>query len=124
MSNKELYELMKATFSKCEEIARAKGADYTVGSQDALANFKGVGLDMDIPPQVACWIFMNKHYKAITNYVKSRGKSQSEPIDGRIDDLINYLVLLKGLIKEEEHRKGAINVLGESLESSNLVQTP
>jgi len=34
---------------------------------------------------------------AITNYVRTKGQSESEPISERIKDLINYLVLLQGL---------------------------
>ncbi len=45
---------------------------------------------------------MNKHYQAITNYVRTKGQNESEPISERIKDLINYLVLLQGLIKENE----------------------
>lgn len=103
MTNKDFYELMDKTFNDCLELARIKGADYTKGSQDALANFKEGGLSIGIDPKRVNWIFMNKHYQAITNYIKTDGKSQSEPIEERIKDMINYLVLLHGLIVEEQN---------------------
>jgi hypothetical protein len=92
---------MDMMFNDAKAIAKAKGADYTVGSQDALANFKRGGEAIDLDPKKVCWIFMNKHYQAITNYVKTGGKSESEPIGERIKDMINYLVLLQGIIVEE-----------------------
>lgn len=92
---------MKQTFSECEEVARIKGEDYTKGSIDALANFKEGGEAINLDPKKVCWIFMNKHYQAITNYVKTDGKSQSEPIKGGICDMINYLVLMQAIIDEE-----------------------
>lgn len=101
MTNLEFYDIMNKTFSQCLALAKSKGADYTKGSLDALANFKEGGRSLAVPPEKVCWIFMNKHYQAITNYVRTGGQSESEPIDGRIDDLINYLVLLKGIIVEE-----------------------
>jgi hypothetical protein len=104
MSNKDFYELMKALFAKCEEIARKKGADYTKGSVDALANFKEGGAAINVDALDVCWIFTNKHWQAITNYVKTEGQSESEPIDERIKDMINYLVLMHGIIVEKREQ--------------------
>jgi hypothetical protein len=102
MTNTEFSELMNTIFTDCSKISKAKGNDYTRGSEDALANFKEVGKGIEIHPMDVCWIFMNKHYQAITNYVKTKGQSESEPISERIKDLINYLVLLQGLINEND----------------------
>lgn len=93
---------MTEVFENCKAIAKSKGEDYTKGSLDALANFKEGGQDISLEPAKVCWVFMNKHYQAITNYVKTGGKSESEPIDLRIKDLINYLVLLQAIIEEEK----------------------
>lgn len=101
MTNKVFYELMTKTFGEAIEIAKTKGEDYTKGSHDALANFKEGGKDINLDPKKVAWIFMNKHYQAITNYVKTNGKSESEPIAMRIKDMINYLVLLQAIIMEE-----------------------
>lgn len=102
MTNKDFAELMQKTFDSCIAISKAKGNDYTKGSLDALANFKAAGKDVNVDAIHVCWIFMNKHYAAITNYVKTGGQSESEPISERIKDCINYLVLLQGLIIENE----------------------
>lgn len=108
MTNEKFYELMKDTFADAMEIAHAKGKDYTKGSLDALANFKEGGKALAIDPEVVCWVFMNKHYQAITNYIKTQGQSESEPIEERIKDMINYLVLLLGLICEGKYEKTEI----------------
>ena len=68
----------------------------------SFVNFKFSGQDVDVDALKVCWIFMNKHYAAITNYIKSNGQSESEPIRERIKDNINYLVLLLALIEEQE----------------------
>lgn len=101
MTNKVFYDLMEKTFRDAMVIAHAKGADYTKGSLDALANFKEGGKALGIPPEKVCWVFMNKHYQAITNYVRTGGRSESEPIEERIKDMINYLVLLQAIITEQ-----------------------
>jgi hypothetical protein len=102
MTNLEFYSLMDRLFQDAKAIAKSKGEDYTRGSEDALANFKEGGKDIDIDPIKVCWIFMNKHYQAITNYVKTNGQSESEPISERIKDAINYLVLMQALITEKQ----------------------
>jgi hypothetical protein len=105
MTNSEFYTLMDRMFNDARNIAKVKGNDYTKGSNDALANFKEGGKDIDIDPIKVCWIFMNKHYQAITNYVKTNGQSESEPISERIKDLINYLVLMQAIVVEKETMK-------------------
>lgn len=105
MTNKTFYDLMNETFEQAKAIAKSKGEDYTKGSADALANFKEGGQSLGIDPEKVCWIFMNKHYQAITNYVRTGGKSESEPISERIKDLINYLVLLQAIITESNELK-------------------
>src|SRR6478609_7179314 len=102
MTNKDFYELMLADFTDCQKIAKSKGLDYTKGSEDALANFKEGAKYFNVDPKQVCGIFMNKHYQAICNYIKTNGQSESEPISERIKDMINYLVLLHGLIVEEK----------------------
>jgi len=108
-TNKELYELMDLVFEESKKIAKSKGEDYTKGSQDALANFKVGGQDVNVDPLKVCWIFMNKHYSAITNYVKTGGQSESEPIRERIKDNINYLILMLALIEEQKKSHVSIN---------------
>ena len=100
MTNSQFYSHMETIFNDAKAIAKSKGEDYTKGDLDALANFKIGGKNIGVSPDKVCWIFMNKHYAAITNYIKTGGQSESEPIDLRIKDMINYLVLLSALIVE------------------------
>lgn len=103
MTNKEFYDLMDNLFDSAKEIAKSKGEDYTRGNtQDALINFKEAAKEGDIDPKTVWFIYARKHWVAINNYVKTNGQSESEPISERIKDLINYLVLLQGLIVDKE----------------------
>ena len=50
---------------------------------------------------VQVWaVFANKHWDAIMAFIKT-GKAESEAIEGRFDDVHNYLYLLEGIIKEQ-----------------------
>lgn len=105
---------MDKTFEECLELAKRKGADYTKGSEDALANFKEGGTDLDLSPEKVLMVMFRKHWTAIINYVRTGGQSESEPIDERLKDLINYAVLLKALIHERRELEEAIARTQES----------
>lgn len=100
MDYKKYNELTDKLIEEARQVSRDKGQDYTVGSQDALANFKAVAERNGLDPMKVLGIYMMKHQDAIANYIRTGGQSESEPIKMRIIDNINYLCLLWGLIEE------------------------
>jgi hypothetical protein len=103
MKQSEFKALVEATVRDTSAILVAKGEEYA-GSTDRLANFKrGASLTGATPLQVA-FIYASKHYDSIATYVKkdAAGFEQklSEPIEGRFDDLINYCMLMKAIVHE------------------------
>ena len=101
MELNEHLQHVEKLFNSCKDIAAAKGKDYTNGNADVLAFFKDSMDKLCVDPKKSCWIMMNKHYQAITAYVRTGGQSESEPISERIKDMINFLTLLNSLIVEE-----------------------
>lgn len=90
-------------FVECMEILRRKNADYSQNEQkqDRIAAFKRIARDAGINTRQAWAVFAQKHWGAIMRYVKD-GFVESEPIHGRINDMINYLVLLGAIVDWEE----------------------
>lgn len=88
-------------FVDCMDIMRTKNVDYSQGEdrEDRIAAFRRIARDVNISMRQAWAVFAQKHWGAIMKFVKD-GRVESEPIDGRINDLINYLVLL-GAIKDD-----------------------
>lgn len=104
MNTSELDVLVNQTFAEINRLLIVKGGEYA-NSEDRLANFKrGAGLTGCTPLQVL-FIYMSKHYDAVASFVQTSAKGEarpsSEPIEGRLDDLINYCLLAKGLIREQ-----------------------
>lgn len=95
-------ELIKA----CIETWRTKGDEYTVGSIDRLANFRGAAEDAGISMERAWYVFFNKHVRSVAYYVKYGEVKSNEPIGGRIMDCIVYLLLLYKMVKEKEGKDG------------------
>lgn len=85
------------------ETLRTKGKEYTVGSPDRLAHFRGVAADVGIPMEKSWYVFANKHWQAIRSYIKNGGKVFSnETIRGRIMDVIVYMLLFYKISQELE----------------------
>lgn len=92
-------------FADCIDMIKRKNADYTQGveKRDRIAAFRRIGGDISVPMPKVWAIFAQKHWGAVMKYVKD-GTTESEPIDGRINDLINYFVLLGAIIDDMEGR--------------------
>jgi hypothetical protein len=93
----------------CLEVLRTKGREYTGGSKDALSNFKDISRATGVPPVTVAYTFLFKHLASIASYVKDRNSAEppelSEPIESRLGDAINYLLIIGALI-DEERRDG------------------
>lgn len=105
MNGSEFKQLLNQTTERLWSLTETKGAEYA-GDADQLANFKRLGRLLDLHPTAVLLVYLHKHLDAIGSYVKATSKGQavieSEPIEGRIDDAILYLILLKGLISDED----------------------
>jgi hypothetical protein len=94
-------DLFEKLTDELKDLLVNKGREYA-GDHDALNNFK-TGLDIGITPEQKLWVFAEKHISSIKSYIKNEGKIFSnESIEGRINDAINYLFLLRCLIEEKK----------------------
>lgn len=110
MKQADFDNLVRDTIDSIQDLLVVKGGEYA-GSEDRLANFKrGAALTGCTPLQVL-FIYMSKHYDAFATYVRDGAagteRKRSESIEGRLDDLINYCLLAKGLVREAERREQA-----------------
>jgi NADPH-dependent glutamate synthase beta subunit-like oxidoreductase len=58
---------------------------------------------MGLSPAQALGVYMKKHLDAIFTFI-GKGRVESEPIEGRIHDAVNYLLLLNKLIAYEKRQ--------------------
>lgn len=93
----------ETVIAELKDLLFNKGKEYA-GDYDALGNFKS-GLDIGITSNQKLWIFLDKHLCSIKSYIKHGQTFSNEPIEGRINDAINYLFLLRCLIKEEQEKE-------------------
>lgn len=103
MNSQDFNQLVDETVQATADLLVSKGSEYS--NEDRLSNFKIVGKQLGLTPLQVAMVYMTKHFIALSTYTEKEAKgltqTLSEPIEGRIHDLINYCFLVKGLIQEE-----------------------
>lgn len=102
MTLQELDAARKKLDEACDEVLKAKGADYA-GRGDRLSNFKQVAAMVGITPMQAWAVYFLKHVIALTTLAS--GKLESEPPLQRFVDARNYVELGFALWEEEQTPK-------------------
>jgi hypothetical protein len=102
MTKDTLAKLMRTVFD--DEIMALREAgqrEYAHDEGNAFANFDRAAADLNLDRKMILWIFAMKHRDGIASYLKGH-QSQREDVRGRINDLIVYLLILRGMIEEEK----------------------
>lgn len=97
--------VMDQMLKDCIKTLQLKGAEYTIGSEDRLANFRRVAEQVDSTPEKTWFTYFYKHYCALVSYIKKGKVTSNEPIEGRIMDMIVYLLLFTKMVKENQAPK-------------------
>ena len=109
MTPVDLDKLMRKVFGNEIMPTRQSGQKEYASDKDAFSNFKDQGKELDLDPKIVLWVHAMKHKSGIANYLRGV-KSQREDVRGRINDLIVYMFILRGIIEEEyEEEKSKTN---------------
>jgi hypothetical protein len=87
------------------KLNKTKGDDYSRGGADAFDNFRRHARELGLAPEQIWAVYASKHWDAVMTFIRNiedGGYEPSEAIDGRIDDLILYLHLLREMMHDEE----------------------
>lgn len=108
MNQKDFEELCQQIQRDTTDILILKGREYA-GSADRLANFKRNAELSGVDPLTVLHVYMAKHWDSFSTYVRDMQAKQprelSEPIEGRLHDLINYAVLAVALIQDKPNEE-------------------
>jgi hypothetical protein len=97
LEEREAY-IERFLWDKCLPVLSAKGIDYSAGKA-ANSNFDRIAEAVGVSRFSVWAVFFQKHVGSILSYLK--GGTSAEPIDTRIADAINYLLILASMIHEE-----------------------
>lgn len=102
-SHERWTKLLADTMIAMQELSHKKGGEYA-GDDDRLANFRRNGAALGLPMETVWAVYAGKHWDAIQQFIKDQrsGKERErlEPITGRVDDLLVYLLLFKAMLEE------------------------
>lgn len=87
--------MVRDIFVECQDLLFRKGEEYS-SSRDRLLNFRRIAQQQDCSPLLIWSVYATKHWDAIQTFIRKNGQNHhGEAIGGRINDLINYLLLLR-----------------------------
>jgi len=100
MKSDDFYKLIETQIlPKCFEIMKSKGEAYS--GADKLGNFKRLSTLTNASIEKVWFIYFTKHFDALSSFIREEYKD-SESIEGRILDLINYLFLFYAILYEQQ----------------------
>lgn len=102
MTNKAFDENFNEVFGKCQSILANKANEYA--TEDRLHNFKRAAALANNTPQEALLGMMLKHIVSICDYVERSADGEEFVMlqwDEKIIDTINYCILLRAVIIDE-----------------------
>lgn len=130
MTQRELAESFTRQWEEIMQLRAAGQAEYAHDERNAFANFCRTAEDLELEPEEVLWIFAMKHRDGIAAWIKGH-KSQREDVTGRINDLIVYLMILRGMVdarrKEPAPGKSMTFISGvtsQPVDSWALAQAP
>lgn len=108
MKHADFDKILAKTIASIQALQKVKGGEYATDG-DRLANFKRNAEHLGLKPEQIWAVYAGKHWDAIQTFVRDiaeeKERPRSEPIEGRIDDLIVYLVLFKGILVDSATSK-------------------
>jgi hypothetical protein len=99
----DLLQLHDETTQKCRAIMERKNSDYTGGktATDALANFK-TATALGLHPVTGLLLRMQDKLMRVRSFVADGElRVTGETVEDACDDLVNYAILCKALLREE-----------------------
>lgn len=100
MTNKDFNQIVDDQLKYCCSLLCKKGAEYDLDTNDRFHSFKVAGSLEGKTPAQALAGMMAKHTVSVYDLINS-GCSDLTIWEEKITDHINYLLLLKGLIMEQ-----------------------
>lgn len=101
MTNEEFEKILTDRLSKIEVVLGTKAKEYAHRG-DRLHNFKVAARIAGSSKVKAAWGMAAKHLVSVIDLVNGDLENTQANVDEKIGDLINYLILIEALFKEDQ----------------------
>lgn len=111
-------KICKDVWERIEKLNRTKGEEYTgsEGAGNVHANFDRLSAKLKISPDKVLWVYLTKHLDSIENHINEADqptqRALSEPMEGRVDDAILYLLLWRAMNLRRNYRDSGMGMVG------------
>lgn len=106
MKIKAFNEIIQQQLEACANVLVVKGQEYAPGESacgyDRLSDFKRAATIQGVTPKQALLGMMTKHIISIYRMVEDCGRYDESVWNEKITDAMNYLLILRALIREEK----------------------
>jgi len=99
MKQEDLALVFDKAIHEIHELRTAGQKEYPGEGNDAFDNFDRIAKELQTTKEKVLWVYAMKHKDGIARYLNGH-RSQRESVIGRISDLIVYLLILRGMIEE------------------------
>lgn len=102
MTSAEFEKVVHDQFERCSEVLGVKNDEYTLSNEDRLRYFKRAAVLTWSNPKSALFGMLVKHLISVSDMCNSSEKFSEERWSEKITDSINYLLLLRAVVTEEQ----------------------
>ena len=103
MDQQIFNKILDDTIEAMRKLSTLKGGEYA-GDTDRLANFKRNAAAFGVSPLLVWGVYAGKHWDAIAQFINDHQngtyRQRGEAVEGRLDDMIVYCVLMKAMLQE------------------------
>lgn len=119
MTIEQFNTIIRDQVNTCTETLTGKGHEYSpntflgteetdgqlsfIQSSDRLAHFKKAAAIMSTTPKAALLGMLSKHLVSVSDMCVDGRKYPMERWNEKITDSINYLLILRAIVEEEQH---------------------
>ena len=107
--------LVEKVFSEISFLRESGHKEYA-GGENALGNFERLAATLQMSREKVLWTYVTKHLDGIVAWINGH-KSQRESVEGRINDAIVYLILLRAMVEDSQEVKEEVIVPMKRLNS-------
>lgn len=100
MTKEDLKNVMDRVIQEIQSLCEAGQKEYA-GGENAFGNFERIASRIDTSREKVLWTYLTKHLDGIESHIKGH-ISQREPVEGRINDAIVYLIILRGMVEDSK----------------------
>jgi len=109
MKKEEFIKESLETIKKCMEVFEEKHSEYSDhgGNEDGdcFYSFKNVSKLLNEKPEKIAFMYMMKHFQSLVDIIYNEHFVSEETFDEKIRDLINYILIINGIVKESINKK-------------------